>query len=61
MASDERVVIRLVGGLTDGLVFPVPAGKVPPRFGVGYPVATYHSDAGNGEVRMFRYIPGDAN
>ena len=57
MGPGERVVVRLVGGPADGFVFPVPVDKVPARVGVGYPVATYHCDAGYGDVRIFRYVP----
>jgi hypothetical protein len=41
------VVIRLVGGPADGLVFVVPQANIPKFFGVGYPVSRYEPEAGN--------------
>jgi hypothetical protein len=49
------VVIRLVGGPADGLVFVVPQANIPKFFGVGYPVSRYEPEAGDGDVRIFRY------
>jgi hypothetical protein len=52
----STVVVRLVGGPADGLVFAVPQRNVPKFFGVGYPVSNYFPQPGNAAVRPFRYV-----
>jgi hypothetical protein len=37
-------------------VFVVPQTNVPRFFGIGYPVFRYEPEAGNGDVRIFRYV-----
>jgi hypothetical protein len=37
-------------------VFVVPQENIPKFFGVGYPVARYEPQAGNGDVRIFRQV-----
>jgi hypothetical protein len=49
-------VIRLVGGPANGLVFVVPQARIPRFFGIGYSVSRYEAQAGNGDVRIFRYV-----
>ena len=61
MNIGAQVVIRLVGGPANDLVLSVPPDKVPPSLGVGYPIATYRPDGGEGEVRIFRHVPIDAS
>ena len=46
----------LVGGPADGFVFRVPVNAVPEFFGVGYPVSRYEPEAGDGGVRIYRYV-----
>ena len=50
------VVVRLIGGPADGLVFEVLEGRVPEFIGIGYPVSPYVSEAVVGDVRVFRYV-----
>jgi hypothetical protein len=50
------VVIRLVGGPANGLVFAVRANAIPRFLGVGYPVSRYEPEPGNGDVRIYRYV-----
>jgi hypothetical protein len=50
------VVVRLVGGPVDGFVFVVPRRNLPKFFGVGYLVSRYEPEAGDGDVRIFRYV-----
>jgi hypothetical protein len=50
------VVVRLVGGPANGLVFVVPQRNLPKFVGIGYPVSRYQPQAGNGDVRIFRYV-----
>jgi hypothetical protein len=52
----STVVVRLLGGPADGLVFVVPQRNVPKFFGVGYPVSNYFPQPGNAAVRLFRYV-----
>ena len=52
----STVVVRLVGGPADRLVFAVPQRNVPKFFGVGYPVSNYFPQPGNAAVRLFRYV-----
>ena len=52
----STVVVRLVGGPADGLVFAVPHRNLPKFFGVGYPVSNYFPQLGNAAVRLFRYV-----
>ena len=54
--SYGTVVVRLIGGPADGFVFVVPPSNVPKFAGVGYPICCYEPDAGNGDVRIFRYV-----
>jgi hypothetical protein len=58
MAEDQYAVvaIRLVGGPADGFVLRVPVNAIPEFFGVGYPVSRYQWEAGDGEVRIYRYV-----
>jgi hypothetical protein len=56
VSTPHTLAIRLVGGPADGLVFVVPQANIPKFFGVGYPVAKYEPQAGNGDVRIFRYV-----
>jgi hypothetical protein len=37
----------------------MPQANIPKFFGVGYPVARYEPEAGNGDVRIFRYVSVD--
>jgi hypothetical protein len=53
---DSARVVRLVGGPADGQVFVVPQDKLPPFFGVGYPVSRYEPEAGDGDVYIFSYV-----
>jgi hypothetical protein len=50
------VVVRLVGGPADELVFVVPQDNLPKFVGVGYPVSKYVPQPSNGEVRLFHYV-----
>jgi hypothetical protein len=45
-----------VGGPADGFVFVVPPSNVPRFVGVGYPISPYEPEAGNGDVRIYRYV-----
>jgi hypothetical protein len=56
MDSNGMVVVRLVGGPADGLVFRVPEPGLPKFIGVGYPVLRYEPEPGTSEVRIFRYV-----
>jgi hypothetical protein len=56
IGPNATVVVRLVGGPADGLVFVVPQRNLPKIFGIGYPVTRYEAERGTGEVHIFRYV-----
>ena len=56
MYSNGTLVVRLVGGPADGLVFRVREPELPKFIGVGYPVLRYEPEPRTGEVRIFRYV-----
>lgn len=56
VAMDFELVIRLIGGPVDGLVFTLPVNAVPPFIGIGYPAARYEPEPGEGDVRIYRHV-----
>jgi hypothetical protein len=56
MDFELPLVIRLIGGPVDGLIFTLPVNAVPPFIDIGYPAARYEPEPGEGEVRIYRHV-----
>jgi hypothetical protein len=56
---EPKAVIRLTAGPADGLVFAVPAAKIPPFVAVE-PVAKYERAPSDGEVICYRFAAEDS-